>query len=714
MSLDLGTLVGYLELDGEKFDSTIDRMPDKLKGSGALMGAAAAGVAVLVGAALTDGLMAAVDAEAASDKVAAGLGLTEAESARIGAVAGKLYASAYGESIEDVNAAVGNVVSSIDGMRGATEESLNAMTAKALNFAGAFEIDTARSTQVVGQLLKSGLVKDADEAFDLLTATMQKVPANVREDVMDAADEYGPFFASLGLSGSEAFNLLASSADKGMFGIDKAGDAVKEFTIRATDLGDTGAQDALASLGLSGTDMANQLLAGGDTAAAAMDTIVDGLRGITDPGQQAAAAVALFGTPLEDLGKDSIPGFLDALGGANDVLGETKGAAEAMGETLNGNAKTGWTELQRTWDSIVGQVGGALLPVLTAVIDFLNENPAVLQAVALGVGVLAAAFIALSVAQWAANVAMFASPITWIVIGIIALVAALVWLVANWDMVVAWLGDVWNGFIGWFTGVMDGFFSWWNGVWEGFLGFLAGVWESVTTTAQGAWNGLIAWLTGIPGWILGVFVGAGQWLLAVGSDIINGARTGLENGWNAVTSWFGGLPGTILGFFAGAGKWLWDIGRNMIDGLLGGIKSLGSTIGNFFLDLLPDWIVGPFKAALGIHSPSRVFRGYGRNIVEGLTLGLEDSQDGLDRRMAGLVGPVDGLEASQGVAALIGAQIGAQGPTELRVRNDLAGARIIMEVDGHQFEGVIREQIDIAAEDRRGQLVNGTGEVVAA
>ncbi|WP_074783883.1 hypothetical protein [Arthrobacter woluwensis] len=59
----------------------------------------------------------------------------------------------------------------------------------------------------------------------------------------------------------------------------------------------------------------------------------------------------------------------------------------------------------------------------------------------------------------------------------------------------------------------------------------------------------------------------------------------------------------------------------MIQGLLNGAGSLLSSIGSFFLNQLPGWIVGPFKAALGIHSPSRVFRQFGEFIVQGLAGG---------------------------------------------------------------------------------------------
>lgn len=256
MSLDLGTLTGYLELKDDQFDSTIEKLPAKLKGSGALMALAGTAVAVGVGAALSSGLESAIELDDAKHKITAQLGLTAEESGRIGGVAGKLYAQAYGENVEDVNTAVQSVVSSISGMRDSSEADIESVTAKVLNLATAFEVDTARSAQVVGQLIKTGLVKDANEGMDLLTAAMQKVPAGVREDILDAADEYGPFMQSLGLSGKDAFDLLVRSSEKGMYGIDKAGDALKEFTIRATDMS-TASGAAYDALGLSQQEYTN-------------------------------------------------------------------------------------------------------------------------------------------------------------------------------------------------------------------------------------------------------------------------------------------------------------------------------------------------------------------------------------------------------------------------------------------------------------------------
>jgi hypothetical protein len=59
-------------------------------------------------------------------------------------------------------------------------------------------------------------------------------------------------------------------------------------------------------------------------------------------------------------------------------------------------------------------------------------------------------------------------------------------------------------------------------------------------------------------------------------------------------------------------------------------------------------------------------------------------------------------------SAAFGAQTAA--PGVLRVSLD--GARLTMEVDGREITAIIREQIVDASEERRGEFINGTGEVV--
>ncbi|MGZ7371093.1 hypothetical protein ACXWSM_09370, partial [Streptococcus pyogenes] len=72
-----------------------------------------------------------------------------------------------------------------------------------------------------------------------------------------------------------------------------------------------------------------------------------------------------------------------------------------------------------------------------------------------------------------------------------------------------------------------------------------------------------------------------------------------------------------------AGSWLIDTGKNIVQGLINGMTSLAGKIGSYFLEKIPGWIRKPFESALGIHSPSRVFAGYGENIGQGLINGVQ-------------------------------------------------------------------------------------------
>ncbi|MFD6069444.1 phage tail tape measure protein [Amycolatopsis lurida] len=346
-----------------------DKAGSKVSGFGENAKALAAGAGLAAGAAFATAFVQALSVDAAQAKLSASLGLTEAESARIGGAAGKLYADAYGANIEDVTTAVDAVVSSIDGMRGASESAVQSMTAKVLNLATAFGVDTARAAQVAGKMITTGLAKDGTQAMDLLTASMQKVPAAVREDLLDAADEYGPFMQALGLTGQQAMELLVKGAEKGMYGIDKTGDAIKEFTIRATDMSKT-TDDAFKVLGMSTEDMTRRLLAGGETANQAFTEIIAGLKNIKDPALQSQAALALFGTPLEDLSVAEIPKFIAQLSGAAGELGNVAGAADKFGETLNDNAQTKLTAFARGLEqNVVNFLGNVVIPAPGAVGD---------------------------------------------------------------------------------------------------------------------------------------------------------------------------------------------------------------------------------------------------------------------------------------------------------------------------------------------------------
>lgn len=82
-------------------------------------------------------------------------------------------------------------------------------------------------------------------------------------------------------------------------------------------------------------------------------------------------------------------------------------------------------------------------------------------------------------------------------------------------------------------------------------------------------------------------------------------------------------------------------GMDLIGGLVQGLFKAGASVGKALLDIAGSAIDG-FLGFLGIHSPSRLFAGYGKNTVQGLVQGLtknaglvDGAMDSLSERVAG-------------------------------------------------------------------------------
>lgn len=584
MALEIGELVGYVGLDTGPFDKGLDGIQKKMK-SPKLAKAAMAGGA-LAGAAMAAGIASAITSDTATRAVRASLDPASKEAEKAGNVAGALFSKGYGDSAATTGAAAAGVISSIRGMREASENEIAKMTGAVMDMATTFELEADRVSQVAGQMITTGLAKDGTEAVDLLTATLQKVPKSVREEILDATDEYGPFFQQLGIGGETAMTMLADASAKGMYGIDKTGDALKEFTIRSTDMSKASGE-AYSTLGMDQESMTKSLLAGGDEAEQAFAKIILGLQDIKDPADQSQAALALFGTPLEDLSTGEIPGFIDQLANMDGGLGDVAGSAQRVTDELHNGPGASIQEFKNTMQSTFGDMMSYMLPVLQPILDLMIQFAPVLGPLVGIIGLLAGAIMVWTGVQWLLNAALLANPVTWIIIGIMALIAVILLLVANWDTVVAWIAQVWGGFISWITGVINGFMGWWNGVWAGFLSFLSGVWSSASEGIGNFIDGALQWFRDLPGNILSALGNLGNLLLDAGKQILQGFLDGLTSGFNAVKDFVGGIGSWIadhkgpkqydLGLLVPAGGWIMD---GLEKGIEGSMPSLGSTLGD--------------------------------------------------------------------------------------------------------------------------------------
>ena len=244
-------------------------------------------------------------------------------------------------------------------------EELERVTRQAIDLAQVTGGNVAEQVQAAGIMLKNGLAANAGEAVDLMAAGMQKMSAEMRGELPEILHEYSTHFRNMGLSGSETMTLLVSMAQQGKFALDKTGDAVKEFSIRGSDMSKASVE-AYGLIGLNAEKMSSAIASGGAAAREAMQRTAAGLLKIQDPAERANAAIALFGTPIEDLAVDQIPDFLRSLATVSDRMGQVQGTARRMGDVLRDN-------LGGDADRLSGVFSGIRSDVVALVTDDLRE-----------------------------------------------------------------------------------------------------------------------------------------------------------------------------------------------------------------------------------------------------------------------------------------------------------------------------------------------------
>lgn len=184
------------------------------------------------------------------------------------------------------------------------------------------------------------------------------------------------------------------------------------------------------------------------------------------------------------------------------------------------------------------------------------------------------------------------------------------------------------------TGIISGN---WAQVWSGILNIVSGVFGLIVDLISGAIQMFIsiigAGLNIVVSTFTGIFAGIVSYLATSWRSITDGAAGMLSD----LLGFFGSIGGKIIGALGNIGGTLFNTGKNIIQGLIDGIGSMMGAIGRAVLSIVPEAIRGPFEDLLGIHSPSRVFRGYGVNIGQGLILGIGDMHSDIESAVNGMV-----------------------------------------------------------------------------
>ena len=163
----------------------------------------------------------------------------------------------------------------------------------------------------------------------------------------------------------------------------------------------------------------------------------------------------------------------------------------------------------------------------------------------------------------------------------------------------------------------------WDGVWAGIGNVITTVWNGIKSNVSAAINAVSGVISSVMGSLTAYWTGVWNTVKGLVSSAWNGITSAVSNGVNNVMNTVRGIGGKIKGAFSGAGSWLLDAGKNIIMGLVNGIKNaIGSAVSA--AKNAAANVVDAAKSALGIHSPSRVFRDeVGKMIPAGLGKGVE-------------------------------------------------------------------------------------------
>lgn len=216
-------------------DNLKSAVGDALKEAGA--------AATAVGGAVTGAIVSANGEQKALNSLQAQAGLTAEEMTKYKSVLEDVYKGNFGESQEEV----ANVLALIKQTTNETNPSkLKDMTENLFTLRDTYDYDFVETLRAVNMLMEQFGVT-GEEAFNLIAQGSQK-GLNKNGDLLDTINEYSVHYKQLGYDANEFFNSLENGSKAGTFSIDKLGDAMKEFGIRSKDT-TSSTQEGFALLG---------------------------------------------------------------------------------------------------------------------------------------------------------------------------------------------------------------------------------------------------------------------------------------------------------------------------------------------------------------------------------------------------------------------------------------------------------------------------------
>lgn len=282
--------------------------------------------------------------------------------------------------------------------------------------------------------------------------------------------------------------------------------------------------------------------------------------------------------------------------------------------------QTGWTLITTVLQNVWNTIGPIIMIALTAIITGIQTITPLLQA---GMQIIQTIF------QTAVTIISTVWNGLW---NTISTVVQGAWTIVT--TIISTALAVIQGIIQLALAVVNGN---WSAAWSAIQGIVSAVWGGI--------QGVVS--AGI-GMVSGVVSAACSTIRSVWAALWNGVRSIVSSVWGGIVgtvsnmvgrvgSVVSGIGGTVRSAVSGAGSWLVSAGRNIIQGLINGITGMVGSLYSSITNALSG-LVDKAKNALGIHSPSRVFRDeVGVMVGRGMALGIDDSAAVVNRSMDSLV-----------------------------------------------------------------------------
>ncbi|MCU4822676.1 DUF2207 domain-containing protein [Bacillus cereus] len=445
----------------------------------------------------------------------------------------------------------------------------------AASYAGIDFNELIQETNEIGATL--GITNE--EALGLVNTLLQ---TGFPPEQLDIIAEYGDQMVQAGFSAKEVQGIMSAGVDTKSWNIDNLLDGVKEGRIKMAEFGagvDKSMQEVLDKTKISADQFekwGQAIAGGGENGQKAMLEATKALAGVENATDRNALGTKMFGTLWEDQGKKIIDTILKAEGKQVDLK---KGVEDLHGATSKIDASPAVKFQQAMQDLQV-----ALQPVLEVIADlvskfaeWISNNPelaATLTAIAIAIGVISGAFMALMpiVVVISSIGAAMMGWVALIAVVVAAVVALGVLIYENWDSIKQWTIDAWNAIGEFLVGIWDGIVQWasetwnsisestsevWNAIkeylmelWNGIVESLSEIWSSIVETTTETWNSVVEYLTGIWDGVVETLSEVWNSISQTTSEVWTAISEFFQETWNGLVAFLTPILQGIADFFS--------------------------------------------------------------------------------------------------------------------------------------------------------------------